>query len=195
MRLTSISKGVMLLAGAMALGGCVKLDGQINGGGTMNSLGGKGKAVFTVNAKRCDGQLSGHVNFQDKTAIDYEDIGGVSFKANVIGAGLCGSELVGSALDAEDPSTACQQLCEPGFFEVNFDYTSTNPNAPGEGRGFVCMLDTGEGANRAYDINGMVRALIIQSGPYHTYWNQGSVSGNLNAKECGGPADDEETNG
>ncbi|SHF98466.1 hypothetical protein SAMN04487965_3071 [Microbulbifer donghaiensis] len=181
MKLTPFKKSAILLSGALALAGCEKLDGTVNGGGTMNSLGGKGKAVFTVNAQRCDEEpIKGQVNFRDETAIDWEDQGGVSFRANVTGAGLCGE---GFATAAEE-ALMCDQRCGPGMFQVEFDYDSTNPLLPGAGKGVACMTDMSEGVNSPFGMHGLVNLISIADGPFQTYTNGGVVSGNIQTKEC-----------
>ncbi|WP_341501269.1 hypothetical protein [Gallaecimonas sp. GXIMD4217] len=183
-----IRQGLVLLAAITALAGCEKLDGKVTAGGTLNSLGGNGKAVFTVNAQRCNGKpVKGHANFQDKTAIDWQAQGGVSFNARVTDAGLCGDDI-----PLDDGIPVCDLDCGPGQYQVDFDYRSTNPALPGEGSGIVCLMDTGEGVNRSYDTHGIINLLRIDSGPFSGYANMGSMSGNVQAHDC--PAADEDGN-
>ncbi|KZY48375.1 hypothetical protein A3733_10555 [Pseudoalteromonas shioyasakiensis] len=73
----------LLITSFAIMGGCAKLDAQVNAGGTLNSKGGAGKAVFTAHAARCDGEVSGKVNYKDVTALDWQQSGGVSFNAQV----------------------------------------------------------------------------------------------------------------
>ncbi|QKX16410.1 hypothetical protein [Microbulbifer sp. YPW1] len=180
MRLPALKTSTTLLAITLATAGCVKMDGKVNGGGTMNSMGGAGKAVMTFNAERCDEQpVKGQVNFQDKTAIDWENDGGVSFRANVVEAGLCGEDIEFSG----DAALACDQRCGPGEFEVAFEYDSTNPQLPGEGTGVACLVDWGEGVNASYRINGMA-SISVDTGPFSSYANRGALSGNVQTQEC-----------
>ncbi|TXS95180.1 hypothetical protein FV139_04580 [Parahaliea maris] len=189
MRLTPMKKGLLVVAGSLAMTGCVKMDGTVSGGGTMHSLGGKGKAVFTVNAQRCDDKpVKGHVNFRDETAIDWQEKGGVAFKADVIGAGLCGPDI---GDPADDPLLVCQQACETGMYQVDFEYDSTNPLNPGPGTGFACMTDLGEGINGYKKMHGLVNVIAINAGPYLGYVNGGVVSGNIQTKECPGAKNDD----
>lgn len=186
MKLSPFKKSAILLSGALALAGCEKLDGTVSGGGTMQSLGGKGEAVFTINAQRCGGNpVKGQMNFRDSTAIDWEDQGGVAFKANVTSAGLCGENLGDpSGNPEEDTARMCNQSCQPGMFEVDFDYDSTNPLMPGQGSGIACMTDLGEGVNSPWGMKGVVNVFALRDGPYQGYATGGVISGNIQTKEC-----------
>ncbi|WP_158678884.1 MULTISPECIES: hypothetical protein [unclassified Pseudoalteromonas] len=182
--------GLLILGAMTTLSGCAKLDGRVTAGGTLHSQGGDGKAVFTAHAARCDGDIKGRVNYQDKTAIDWQQFGGIAFKANVTGAGLCSEDPV--APDGlEDETRHCKQdICTEGMFQVEFNYDSTNPAAPGEGTGFACMMDIGEGINSGFGANGILNVMLLESGPYQGYHNAGTMSGNVQVHDCPSSDDD-----
>ncbi|MFY8274651.1 hypothetical protein AAEU32_11065 [Pseudoalteromonas sp. SSDWG2] len=182
--------GLLILGVAAALSGCAKLDGRVTAGGTLNSKGGAGNAVFTAHAARCDGNVSGRVNYQDKTAIDYQQTGGIAFNAEVFGAGLCSVDPV-SPDGLEDETRHCKQdICTEGMYQVEFNYDSTNPNAPGEGQGFACMMDIGEGIKSGFGANGILNIMLLESGPYAGYSNMGTIKGNVQLHDC--PASDDD---
>ncbi len=182
--------GLLVLGTITTLSGCAKLDGRVTAGGTLNSQGGDGKAVFTAHAARCDGEISGRVNYQDKSAIDWQQMGGVAFNAKVSDAGLCSEDPV--APDGlEDETRHCKQdICTEGMFQVEFNYNSTNPAAPGEGSGFACMIDIGEGVKSGFGANGILNVMLLESGPYQGYHNAGTMGGNVQVHDCPSSDDD-----
>jgi len=160
------------LAGAFLLASCGQ-PGKVTGGGTMNSAGGAEKAVFTFHADSCtEGSVKGSMNLHDKSAIDFEALNGVKFKADVTDTYFCGG---GIDFDA----ALCQ--CGTGFQEVLFDYVSTNPAADGQGAGIACLGDFGEKSGA--DIHG-ASIVLLQSGPYNGYYNVGTIHGNVQQHEC-----------
>ncbi len=174
-KLTSIA--MLILAGS-TLSGC-ELVGQakLTGGGTMNSAGGDKNAVFTFNATKCDEEeVSGQVNYQDLSAIDFETIGGVALRADITNVGFCTSSL--EALAEGKAECSCD-----GQYEAQFTYNSKNPGAPGEGTGHVCFFDTGEGKG---NFHGAITALSLSGGPYNGYFNSGTINGNLQSHSCPG---------
>lgn len=194
MKLTPFKKSAILLSGALALAGCERIDGTVSGGGTMHSLGGKGEAVFTINAQRCDGKpVKGQMNFRDSTAIDWAEQGGVEFKAKVTHAGLCGEDLSDPTGDIDaDRHMQCIQSCDTGMYQVDFDYDSSNPLMPGQGTGIACMTDMGEGVNSPWGMHGVVNLFVLDSGPYQGYANGGVISGNIQTKECPSTKNDDD---
>lgn len=169
--------GSLIASSFAILSGC-GADGRVTGGGTMHSAGGDGKTVFTINASRCpdstgESVVKGQVQFHDKTAIDFEDTGGVSLHADVISAMYCSGD------PADDNGEYCLQCQAEGYYEVEFAYSSQNSQNPGEGNGYMCIADAGSG-------NGLHGIAIVQvtSGPYDGYSNLGGVSGNVQAHEC-----------
>lgn len=167
-----------LIIGGLAflLAGC-EMDGKVTGGGTMNSAGGDGKAIFTFNGQRCPDQsgvveTKGKVVFHDKAAIDFEGVGGVDIHGTMINTAFCGGEI-----DTSQP----QCRCSDGNYQIEFDYRSTNKNASGEGQGIACVRDLGEG--RGAHGTAVVQ---LESGPYQGYANVGALSGNVQAHECPG---------
>ncbi|MCG9695884.1 hypothetical protein [Shewanella sp. Isolate11] len=170
---------MMALAGT-ALTGCELIgDAKFTGGGTLNSAGGADKAVLTFKAEKCDGEVSGQMNFHDKSAIDFEDIGGVKLKAEITNVGFCAMTMNADM----DPADECS--CE-NQYEAHFTYSSTNPAAPGEGTGKACFFDTGEGKG---NFHGAITLLALSTGPYQTYINGGTVSGNIQEHACPGKAE------
>ena len=67
----------LLITSFAIMGGCAKLDAQVNAGGTLNSKGGAGKAVFTAHAARCDGEVF-LANYKDNV-LDWQQSGGASW--------------------------------------------------------------------------------------------------------------------
>lgn len=176
--------GLLMLTAMAAAGGCAKMDGRVTAGGTLNSKGGAGNAVFTAEAARCDGEISGHVNYRDNTALDWQSVGGVAFKADVFDAGLCSDEPV-SPDGLDDETRHCKQdICMGGMYQVEFNYNSTNPQVPGEGVGFACMIDIGEGVKTGSGANGLLNIMQLESGPYTGYNNAGTMNGNIQLHEC-----------
>lgn len=167
---TGISVAVLLMAGC-------ETDGKITGGGSMHSAGGDGKSVFTFNGQRCpdkngESVTKGQVNFHDKTAIDFEDVGGVDFHGSMLNTAFC--------LEVDD-DTLPECRCSEGQYQIEFAYRSTNKKAAGEGEGIACLLDFGQG-------NGIHGGAVIQveSGPYNGYVNVGALNGNVQGHECPG---------
>jgi len=160
------------LAGAFLLASCGQ-PGKVTGGGTMNSAGGAGKAVFTFHADSCtEGTVKGSMNLHDSSAIEFEALNGVKLKADVTDTYFC----VGDIEDFDAPLCACSD----GFQEVLFDYVSTNPKADGQGDGIACLADFGE---KGAGIHG-ASIISIASGPFGGYYNVGTIHGNVQQHEC-----------
>ncbi|MBS3796352.1 MULTISPECIES: hypothetical protein [unclassified Pseudoalteromonas] len=173
-----------LLAGMLSTGCTLVGEHKMTGGGTMASAGGDKKATFTFNVERCDGEnAKGQVNFVDQTAIDFESVGGVNLRAKIDDFGFC--QLTDDLEVGEEV-----YLCNCGDqFEASFSYESKNPQAPGEGTGFACFLDTGEGKG---NFHGMVTAMNLVDGPYDGYTNLGTMNGNIQSHSCPDKNKDEE---
>ncbi|TKB47837.1 hypothetical protein [Thalassotalea mangrovi] len=184
-----VQKNLKLVALAVLMGtvstGCSLVgEHKMTGGGTIDSAGGDKKAVFTFNAERCDGEnAKGNVIYRDESAIDFEDMGGVALKAKLDDFGYC--TIPGLEEQAEN-GIACH--CEDQY-EAQFTYTSNNPEAPGEGVGFACFFDTGEGNGR---FNGVVTAMNLVDGPYAGYINHGTMNGNIQSHSCPAKTEDSE---
>lgn len=168
----------------LAAAGCQELNGKATGGGTLDSVGGSGKAVFAFTASNCEDKngdevIKGKMNYRDRTAIDYADMGGVGLQAEVTDAALCGDGIAG--FDPNNPTAIDACACDPGEYNMVGDYRSTNPKLPGEGVVNACVLDMGTGT----DMHGIVE-LTVASGPYEGYANLGSLQGNVKAHECPG---------
>lgn len=173
-----------LMAGVLLLSGCV-VDGnaKYTGGGTLNSAGGDGKAQFTINADTCSGNENarGRVTYADRTAIDFEDVGGVNVVATVAKAGVCAQGGSGS-LDPDESECICE-----GWPAAVGTYVSKNPAAPGEGVFRACFLST-----RTYtgDLAGLDPNVILINdvsfvgGPFDGYQNHGTMSGNVQSHAC-----------
>lgn len=180
----SISKLGLAIPILLAAAGC-QVNGKVTGGGTMHSAGGSGKAVLAYTASNCenkDGEdvLKGHVTFHDKTAIDFENVGGVDFRASLTEAWFCSPDFPDTGV-----ITNCS-VCNENQYQVDVAYTSTNNAAAGEGEGTLCLIDFGTG-------KGLHGAAIVQifSGPYSGYVNVGQVDGNVQSHECPGTKNDD----
>ncbi|NVJ67339.1 MAG: hypothetical protein HWE16_12700 [Gammaproteobacteria bacterium] len=168
-----------LVLSAAFLTGC-EVDGKVTGGGTMHSAGGDGKTVFSFNGQRCpdnsgESTTKGQVTFHDKTAIDFESVGGVDFHGTMTNAAFCSPEI-------DEEGVECR--CSENQFQIEFAYRSTNNQAAGEGEGIACLLDFGKGN----DIHGAA-VIQVESGPYNGYVNVGAMNGQVNVKECPGKSE------
>lgn len=170
-----------VVASLLAVGCTVQGNAKYTGGGSLNSAGGDGKAIFTVNADTCAGNdnVRGRVKYADSTAIDFEAVGGVKLTAQVQKAGVCGLDLEGS-FDPDDSECICE-----GWPAVVGTYVSDNPAAPGEGKFRACFAST-----REYEIGGvdqnvvLVNDVSLVGGPYDGYFNHGTMSGNIKTHAC-----------
>ncbi|MFY8275385.1 hypothetical protein AAEU32_14770 [Pseudoalteromonas sp. SSDWG2] len=170
----------IVLASALSTGCTLVGEHKYTGGGTMASAGGDKNAVFTFNVENCDGEdVKGRVNYIDHSAIDFENIGGVSLNAQVDNFGYCTIDIDGFLNN--EPLCNCENQ-----YEAQFSYSSKNPSAQGDGTGFVCFFDTGEGKG---NFHGAITAFYINDGPYAGYINYGTVNGNIQQHSC--PASDE----
>lgn len=188
-------QGVLILAVIGSLSACVAEPARYTGGGTINSLGGTGRAQISFNADGCDPKnVKGNLHYSDKTAIEYQATGGVSFKAKITNAGMCTKEFTGRPIVLPDDfggDPGCHKAaneCRGGQAFALFDYTSTNPRVPGAGKGIICtqMAGPGAGAGR----HAIVAPIRVKSGPYEGYVNTGSLIGNAVPHACGAPASD-----
>lgn len=168
-----------LILSYAVLTGC-ETDGKVTGGGTMHSAGGDGKTIFSFNGQRCpnaDGvsETKGQLVLHDKTAIDFESVGGVDLHGTMTNVAFCSPDLDFSGVECR---------CSENQYQVEFAYRSTNNKASGEGEGIACLLDFGQG-------NGLHGGAVIQleSGPYNGYVNVGAMSGNVQSHECPGQAE------
>jgi hypothetical protein len=170
--LTTVA-AVVGLVSCGPIGGGEFVGGKMTGGGWIPSssqIQGH-KANFGFNAAQCvEGQIAGHFNFHDKHAPAFP-LGGVKVSGSVVAAKLC---------TAADPCS--ESDCPIGAFEVEVTYRSTNPRYPGPaGRALACVEDKGEGANATGADNGKI---VITTGVFRGYENQGPVQGNIQAHEC-----------
>ena len=195
-------QGALLLGAAGLLSACVSEPARYTGGGTINSLGGAGRAQVSFTANGCDPKnVKGNVHYNDHTAIEYQDIGGVNFKAKVVNAGMCTYERTGRPIQLPDdfggdpgcntqyPAEVDPLLaeCDAGQAFALFDYTSTNPKAPGAGKGLICVVTAGAGAGGS--LHAIVSPIMIKTGPYKGYINRGSLVGNAMMHSCAASAD------
>ncbi|WP_206483312.1 hypothetical protein [Thalassotalea sp. G2M2-11] len=176
--------GVLFVAAATALSGCAKLDGKVTVGGTLNSKGGAGNAVLTANASRCDDEVKGQATYKDQTALDWQNVGGVAFNAEVYDAGFCSDQPVHPDHIGDSTKHCRQDVCTGGMYQADFTYKSTNSKTPGEGKGFICMIDTGNGVSSGFGATGLLKTMQIESGPYQGYSNAGTMSGNVQISAC-----------
>jgi hypothetical protein len=196
MRVLSRSVRGVLLVGATIglLSACVMEPGKYTGGGTINSLGGAGRAQVAFTADSCNpDKIKGNVIYNDKTAIEYQNVGGVSFRGSVVEAGMC-TDAIDLAQTNPDGSYkldgACtdqsqlggQRQCKTGQFAIVVDYTSTSPGAPGTGRAVVCSQSAGPGAGG--DLHAAVFPISVLTGPFQGYVNDGTLVGNAQYQAC-----------
>ncbi len=171
-----------LLASTLLAAGCsvVGLPTRMTGGGTLPSAGGAQKAVVTVNADTCASAPKGRITYADRSAVDFEKVGGVLFRADVVKAGLC-------AGPPPDPNNIfgppeCNCPLSPALVA---DYTSTNPAAPGSGKLYACFTaikdDTKQGSDKHIVRVDEVR---LVGGPFDTYLNKGIMDGNIQQHAC-----------
>jgi hypothetical protein len=174
-----------LMVGALLLSGCVvEGNAKYTGGGTFDSAGGTGKAQFTINADTCSGNENarGRVTYSDRTAIDFEGVGGVDVVATVAKAGVCAQGGDSSSLDPDDSECICE-----GWPAAVGSYVSKNPAAPGEGVFRACFLST---RTYAGDLGGLdpnvilINDVSLVGGPYDGYFNHGTMSGNVQTHAC-----------
>ncbi|HET6469975.1 MAG TPA: hypothetical protein VFG43_16495 [Geminicoccaceae bacterium] len=157
------------------ISGCA-LPAKVTGGGT---LPGKvaGKANLGFNGESCSGSVVGQFTYADTKS-------GVKMNGDVVEAVEC--------LDYEDQSTDvapafCAATCLPAVglpaygFEVN--YRSTNPKQPGSGQAIACVVDNGQGV-KATSADEVV--LVVVTGPFAGYLNQGPIKGNIKSHGCDG---------
>ncbi|MEO2266441.1 hypothetical protein [Pseudoalteromonas pernae] len=171
-----------LVAGMLSTGCTFVGEHKFTGGGSMASAGGDKNAVFTFNAQNCGGEeVKGRVNYIDHSAIDFESIGGVSLNAEVDNFGFC--TLTDEGIDSGVQECNCEDQ-----YEAQFSYSSKNPAAPGDGTGFVCFFDTGEGKG---NFHGAITAFNLIDGPFDGYSNVGTVNGNIQQHTCPDKSDAE----
>lgn len=201
---------ILCLAVSLGLYGCAPM--QINGGGTLPSTSGniKDKANFGFSANNCNPRIiTGDFNYHDKNALGLPD-GGVKLNGEVlevakcsegdnssysgITCGICNLQFCNGCSWPDgwetcvsdfltDPMGYCQDIepIPPNLYGVVFRFTSTNPRYPGSGAGVACITDNGQGS-KAIDKDKLV--LIIATGQYAGYVNQGPVKGNISSAPC-----------
>lgn len=178
----SILFGLLAASCLLASGCVVEGNAKYTGGGTLNSAGGAGKALLTINGDTCAGNENarGRITYSDRTAIDFEDVGGVDVVATVEKAGICTR---GSG--STDPD-ASECICE-GWPSAFGTYVSKNPAAPGEGVFRACFIST---RNYAGELGGLdsnvvlINDLSMVGGPFDGYQNHGTMGGNVQTHAC-----------
>lgn len=194
-------QGALVLGAIGLLAGCESAPGRYTGGGTINSLGGPGRAQVSFTADGCDpANVKGNLRYNDKTAIEYQTMGGVNFRAKITAAGVCTNTRTGRPIDlvngefGGDPGCNTSypgQLdpllaeCDAGQAFALFDYTSTNAEAPGAGKGVLCTQMAGAGAGGGF--HAIVSPIILKTGPYKGYINRGTLVGNAMPHSCDAP--------
>lgn len=178
----SIYKPALLALSILVASGCtVEGNMKYTGGGTLNSAGGDGKAVLTVNADTCDGNenAKGQIKLSDSTAMDFLSVGGVALNATILKAGICSQTMISG--EGADGTLECE--CD-GWPAVKADYTSTNPAAPGTGRLIACFYNAKEQGAQSSESEMYVHSIKLKTGPYDGYINTGMMSGNITTHEC-----------
>ena len=46
------------------------------------------------------------------------------------------------------------------------------------------MMDISEGIKSGFGANGLLNVMLLESGPYQGYNNAGTISGNVQVKDC-----------
>ena len=163
------------------LSGCTVLGpAKFTGGGTMPSAGGAQKAVLTVNGDTCGSEPKGRITYDDRSSVDFESVGGVSLRADVLKAGLC------LGIDPNNPTF--QECTCPAWPAMVADYTSTNPAAPGSGKLYACFM-----ASRDQTLHGSDKHIVrvqevrLVGGPFDKYINTGILDGNIQTHACKTP--------
>jgi len=164
------------------ISGCA-VPREVTGGGTLpaaytyrNQESSEGKASFEFGGSSCpDGKtVRGHFRYHDKNwDLGKELQGGAKMNGKVIEAFKCPDKR--SLLCRE-----CYGLMGLPFYAVKFSYQSINPNARGEGYGFACFKEKGEGAKAEADL----AWIQVDSGPFVGYFNYGEMQGNIQTHEC-----------
>lgn len=157
---------------------------KVTGGGWIEGkLDPSVKANFGFNGDSCNGPVQGKFNFHDKSA-SLKANGDVTSVANCLEPDADG-ELPAACVACltylyENPPSD-DYTGEGNLIGVDFSYRSTNPKDPGEGLGYACVLDNGEGYNASFSD---VALVAFYSGPYTGYVNGGTVQGNIQEHEC-----------
>ncbi|WP_280155835.1 hypothetical protein [Piscinibacter sp. XHJ-5] len=176
MRLPTRTLPVLAFA-ALAAGCSVEGTTRLTGGGTLPSAGGAQSAVVTVNADTCASSPKGRVTYADRSSVEFEKVGGVSFRADVVKAGMCAGAPPNGLFSFE-----CNCPLSPA---VVADYTSTNPAAPGSGKLYACFTaikdDTKQGSDKHVV---RVDELRLVGGPFDNYINKGIMDGNVQTQAC-----------
>jgi hypothetical protein len=154
---------VLLAVAVVSASGCS--EGLRWGGGWMLSNDGVSKANFGFNVTRCGELLEGHLNYHDRSAVGYASAGGVKLNGPVTEVLLC------PRIGASDPDcSACPASSAGTRVLARFDYRSTNPKLPGQGRVVACVI------NRGGDMADAV-GFEVQTGPFAGYSNSGVLQG------------------
>ena len=170
------------------LTGCA-VPAIVGGGGSMPSeFLANGKATFTFQGDSCDG-VFGWINYVDQWGTkksQYDKANDVKFKGYVTRAGLC-TDL--QEPDEDLPLCLLDQVfphptkfgCPEGWYQVEFDYDSTNPSNRGDGYGLACLKQgSGTGKNKGHE-----SYVKLFSGPYAGYHNgPGPLQGNVKIEQC-----------
>jgi hypothetical protein len=170
----------LLLLIAMGTGCTIVQPTKFTGGGTMPSSGGAQKAVMTVNADTCADTPKGRFTYADRSAVDFESVGGVSIRAAIAKAGLC------MGVPEDDPENPALWECNcPLSPALMADYTSANPAAPGSGKLYACFApirdDTKQGTDKHVVL---VQEVRMVGGPFDGYINKGVMDGNIQQHLC-----------
>ncbi|HEX7707416.1 MAG TPA: hypothetical protein VF701_13250 [Thermoanaerobaculia bacterium] len=146
-------------------------NGKVTGGGTIPSVAGDdSKAAFTLTGDSCKGKVKGKFTLVDQKAA-YP--GGLRLSGDSTGVMRCLEEqFIGEIPPCTD--------CPAGTVQFSFDYKSNNKSMPGDGRGFACVTDNGQGRNGTPDLV----SVTLVDGPYIGYTTGGELKGNLRVSSC-----------
>jgi hypothetical protein len=170
--------GTMAVVFGLTVAGC-KENIKVTGGGWIPAKYDEDvMANFGFNGESCKPGVRGQFNYHDRS----DDLKAKGYVTGVID---CSAKFAPS--ECRHCKTAIGEYVDDDntLIAIQFDYRSTNPHNPGEGEGFACVIDNGEGVNAT---SADFAAIGFRYGPYDQYVNKGSVQGNIQEHSCK-PAD------
>lgn len=153
----TIYKAAVVLGSAALLAACS--PGMYTGGGWAETAGvGDQKASFSFSVESCSAGNMGHFSLNDE---------GWTIPVEISGHVLDFGEL-------GDFGDNCN-------FYALLEYTSVNPDYPGEGHAVVCFGNDAESADASMHGNIWV---TVQSGPFEAYENYGPIYSSVQSHQC-----------
>jgi hypothetical protein len=180
------AQGSVKMVGSLAdAGQCVNLPCSTNADctaaadGTCTNVGGISVCLYpgeTLTPCTVDGDCTVHPGgtCQDVTFLG-DDLGKFCRYPGTVGTGSVGCLLCSVA------NIALNIPLPTNTYGFDVNYTSTNPDYPGNGSAYVCVIDNGQGSQASSKDFALLDA---QGGPYDGYVNYGNVQGNISAHSC-----------